>query len=78
MTQVGAYDYQTLHVLHEGSGVFSFFERRLKRIVLAPSGKPIEVLPDGVSLSYIIEQSVRGNKIIRGWVLLPVKEQDDS
>lgn len=78
MTQVGAYDYQTLHVLHEGSGVFSLFERRLKRIVLGPSGKPIEVLADGVSLDYIINQTNRGNRIIRGWVLVPVKEQDDG
>lgn len=76
--KVGAYDYQTLHVLHEGSGVFSLFERRLKQIVVTPSGKPLQVLPDDVGLSFKLKVMEEGNRIVQGYALVPVKEHEEE
>ena len=75
--KIGAYDYEALHVLPEGSGVFSLFERRLKLLVLNPAGRTIEVLPDGTGLSYKMEVLRRGDRIVLGWALVPVKEREE-
>lgn len=75
-TQIGPYDYQTLHVLPEGSGVFSLFERRLRRVVVTPAGKPKEVLSEDVTQDYVLEVVLRGDRIVEGMVLVPVREQE--
>lgn len=72
--KIGRYDYDSLHVLHEGSGVHSLFERRLKRIEVTPEGKTVSVIPDDAGLDYILNVSLKGNRLVQGWVLVPVRE----
>ena len=76
--KIGPYDYDHLHVLHEGDGKHALFERKLKRIEVTPKGETVGVIPDDAGLNHILGISVKGNRIVKAWVLAPARVAADQ
>lgn len=71
------YDYADLHVLPNGNGL-QLFERRFGRIVTDAHGRPKRVLANG-DFSYEMLMKLKDHptdKIVTGWVLVPVTIRD--
>ena len=70
--QIGAYDFVTLHVLPNG-GIPHVYERKLQLIVVSSTGEPRRIIPEGVGYqSWHRFKTSKSDRIVRGWVLVPV------